>query len=381
MSKQKKILFILHIPPPIHGAAVVGKYINESRIINNSFNCKFINLGTSITVDEVNSIGLQKWIRYFKIIKETRKILRELKPDLVYITLNSKGVGFYKDALVAFIAKYKGAKVVYHFHNKGVKTYQHKPIDNFLYQKTFNNSKVILLSKYLYPDIKKYVSEKNVYYCSNGIPEEDGSQKSEVGRTETEVVATNTLQPVSCNLLFLSNLIESKGVFVLLDACMLLQEKQVPFQCTFIGGEGDITEEQFESIVNEKGLESCVTYAGKKHGEEKEEAFSNADIFVHPTYEDCFPLVLLEAMQFSLPIVSSLEGGIPSIVENSTSGFLVNKKDAHALAEKLEILIKTPELRQKMGKAGRKKYEHEFTFEIFENKFKKILTNILKTST
>jgi hypothetical protein len=48
-----KILFILHYPPPVHGAAVIGGYIKESVVINQAFNCSFINLSTSSTVEEI----------------------------------------------------------------------------------------------------------------------------------------------------------------------------------------------------------------------------------------------------------------------------------------------------------------------------------------
>ena len=60
-------------------------------------------------------------------------------------------------------------------------------------------------------------------------------------------------------------------------------------------------------------------------------------------------------MQFSLPVVSTFEGGIPDIVENGKTGFLVKQEDVEALAEKLEILINNPRLREQMGQHGRKR--------------------------
>ena len=64
---------------------------------------------------------------------------------------------------------------------------------------------------------------------------------------------------------------------------------------------------------------------GRKYGEEKERLFRESDIFVFPTYYDieCFPLVLLEAMQYGLPCVNTDEGGIRDIVVND-SGFTVH---------------------------------------------------------
>jgi len=89
-------------------------------------------------------------------------------------------------------------------------------------------------------------------------------------------------------------------------------------------------------------------------------------------------LVLLEAMQFSLPVVSTFEGGIPDVVENGVTGFLVPQKDVEALAEKLELLIRNPELRKQMGEAGRKRYQEKFTLEKFENTLKDIIEQIIE---
>ena len=73
-------------------------------------------------------------------------------------------------------------------------------------------------------------------------------------------------------------------------------------------------------------------------------------------------------MQFGLPVVSTYEAAIPEIVDNGFTGFLVDKNAVIQLAEKIEILIADPNLSKKMGDAGRKKYEQEYTLEIFEEK-------------
>ena len=73
-------------------------------------------------------------------------------------------------------------------------------------------------------------------------------------------------------------------------------------------------------------------------------------------------------MQFSLPVISTFEGGIPDIVEDGVTGFLVPQKNSKVLAERLEFLMKKPELRTKMGMAGRSKYEKEFTLENFDTR-------------
>ncbi len=365
-----KILFILHFPPPVHGAAMMGKYIREFKISCNSYEGRYLNLGTSRTLEEIGKGGLKKLLRYFVIIWKTGFNLMNYRPNLVYLTLTSKGKGFYKDTVIIIIAKVLRAKMVYHFHNKGVSTRQHKWLDNFLNKIVFNNVDVILLSEHLYPDIQTYVPKNRVHICPNGIPEISQSSKFKV--------QSDTNKPVE--ILFLSNLIESKGVFVLLEACKILKEKGVLLHCTYVGGRGDISPAQLKQNIEKYGLEEVVEYAGKKYGTDKTEVFSKADIFALPTFysNECFPLVLLEAMQFSLPIVSTFEGGIPDVIKEGETGFLVPQNDAITLAEKLELLIKDPGLRKEMGEMGRNKYEAEFTLAVFEKRFKSILQELVK---
>jgi glycosyltransferase involved in cell wall biosynthesis len=362
---NKKVLFVLHLPPPVHGSSMVGQYIKESECINQELDSRYINLGTSKSIEEIGKNPLQKVGAYLKILGSTLKLLLFFKPDLVYLAITAKGIGFYKDVVVVFMAKLFGAKLVLHFHNKGVSDNHDRFFDSLLYKVLFKNTKVILLSKYLYYDIKKYVKEDEVYYCPNGIPEIEFQANAK----------KNNKNPIQ--LLFLSNLIESKGVYVLLEAIEILQTKQVSFHCSFVGGIGDVSEVQFIDNVQELNIEDRVSYLGKRYRKEKEIIYQQADVFVLPTFygNECFPLVLLEAMQFSLPVVSTFEGGIPDVVEDGVTGFLVPQKNAQALADKLEILINNPEMRQQMGDVGREKYEKEFTLTTFEN----TLTNILKT--
>ena len=122
-----------------------------------------------------------------------------------------------------------------------------------------------------------------------------------------------------------------------------------------------------------------VNYFGPKYGNEKNTFFSNADIFVFPTYyfNECFPLVLLEAMQYKLPIITSCEGGIPDIVTNGENGFVCKIKDAMSTADAIEKLLKSKELCVGMGKNGYKLFKKHFTQKVFNVN----ITNIFKELT
>jgi glycosyltransferase involved in cell wall biosynthesis len=360
-----KLLLVLHFPPPIHGSSVVGGYIKESILINNSFDCRFINLGTSVSVDDIGRTSFKKLFRYLSIIWKVNKQMLTQKPDLCYLTPTSSGTGFYKDALIIAIVKLFRVKTIFHYHNKGVDTRKGKYFDNLLYKLVFRKADVILLSKHLYPDIQNYFPDSRVFYCPNGIPD---LKSSGIGAQSTGLT----------EILFLSHLNHSKGVLMLIDACEILRDRGVKFQCKIAGGDADLTRKELAKFIVERGLASFIQVTGTIYGVIKAEMMQCADIFVHPSYEDCMPLVLLEAMQYSIPVVSTFEGAIPDVIEDGVTGFLVPQKDVIALADKLEVLIKDPELRVKMGSAGRKKYDREYTLEKFEKRMVEILKEVCK---
>ena len=205
------------------------------------------------------------------------------------------------------------------------------------------------------------MKREQVLICSNGIPE------TENGKRKTE----NSL---TVNLLFLSNLIPSKGVYVLLDACKILKEKGMDFHCNFVGGESkEINRSVFEQAVRERGLDDCVTYHGPKYGEDKERYWQMADVFVQPTFEDCFPLTILESMQHHKPIASTNEGAVPDMVIDGENGFICKRKDAVSLANAIERLIVDEALRNRMGEEGYRIYQEKFTLSCFEQRFTEIL--------
>lgn len=360
---KSNILLIMHMPPPVHGAAMMGKYIHDSKIINKEFNCRYFNLTLARSLNDIGKGGIRKLFDFIKQLVYIQKEIKGFKPDLCYVTPNSKGGAFYKDFCIIIMLKLMRQNIVVHYHNKGVAKHQDNPIDNLLYNFFFKNLRVILLANNLYNDVKKYVSKKNVFICPNGIPE----VRQDDNDTQEWINSTP-------HILFLSNLLVDKGVFTLLDACELLKEQEIPFICDFIGGESkDINASIFQAEVQKRGLKNMVFYHGKRFEEEKEPFFKKANIFVLPTYDECFPLVLLEAMQHHIACIASNEGGIPDIIDNGKTGFIVEKHNATQLAEKIAWLISHPKQSKEMGENGYRKYQKEFTLSVFENRMKEIL--------
>ncbi|MCG2459692.1 glycosyltransferase family 4 protein [Flavobacteriaceae bacterium F89] len=367
---KAKVLFIIHLPPPIHGAAMMGKFISQSERLNSSFECNYINLQTSRKLTDTGKGIFSKFFRFIALYLKVIYQLLTSRNDLCYMTLNTKGAAFYKEMLIVFLLKLFRQKIVYHFHNKGVSDSPHRFIDSLLYKVAFKNTRSILTSKFLYSDIKRYVEAKDVYYCHNGIPTITHNTIS------VRNIPNNSKRP---KIIFLSNMIKEKGVWVLLEACEILYMRNVDFECHFVGSWADIAEVELASCIKDKKLSNHITIHGQKIGEEKSSLLKESNIFTLPTLNDCFPLVLLEAMQYALPIVATNEGGIPEIVDNEVTGFLIPKQNSKELANKLEMLILDPEMCSEMGEQGKNRFDEKFTLDQFEINLENILKNCISS--
>ena len=72
-TKYSKVLFILHMPPPVHGASMGGKYIHDSKIINNAFECHYLNLALAKDLDDFGKGGIRKLKEFYMKLIQIRK--------------------------------------------------------------------------------------------------------------------------------------------------------------------------------------------------------------------------------------------------------------------------------------------------------------------
>jgi len=165
-------------------------------------------------------------------------------------------------------------------------------------------------------------------------------------------------------LLAVGQLKEKKGLRYLLEACRILEDRGVGFECEVVG-DGPLRGE-LESLVDRLGLGDRVRLVGSLPHEAVVARYRDAAILVLPCVIDAngdrdgIPNVILEAMAMELPVVSTRHSGIPEAVGDGTSGVLVEPRDAVALADALQGLLSDPGLRERLGRSGRRRVLETF---------------------
>ena len=138
-----------------------------------------------------------------------------------------------------------------------------------------------------------------------------------------------------------------------------LHKRGLDFEVWLMGEfESDGLRDRFLAAARDAGIADRVIHLGIRTGDAKFQTYADADIFCFPSHFDSetFGVVLLEAMEFSLPVVTTRWRGIPSVVAEDETALLVPIKDGVALADALQRLLEDPALRDKLGEAGRARF-------------------------
>jgi colanic acid/amylovoran biosynthesis glycosyltransferase len=182
-------------------------------------------------------------------------------------------------------------------------------------------------------------------------------------------------------LLTIARLVEKKGVEYGIRAVAHLVQKHPSVEYEIVGDgplKGDL-----ERLIEEMQVRHAIKLIGSKHREEIVELLGTADILLAPSVtsthgdEEGIPGVLREGLARGLPVVSTQHSGIPELVQNGVSGFLVPERDVDSLAEKLEYLIQHQNVWAEMGQAGRKYVEEQYDINALNDRLVRLYAQLL----
>ena len=174
------------------------------------------------------------------------------------------------------------------------------------------------------------------------------------------------------------SLIVMKGHATLIEACAILKEKGHAIRCEIIGEGAE--RKNLERLINRAGMGGRIRLAGPQPLSYIYEALGRADIFALLSktsvsgYRDGMPIVILEAMAMGLPVVSTYISGIPEMVVDGVTGFLIHERDAAGAANAIERLIADAEFRKQFGEAGRKRVRDLFLIDRMINQLAELFS-------
>lgn len=363
LRKKHKLLIVGQTPPPYGGQAIMIENILKFRY--DDIQLIHVRMNFSSGMDDIGKVKLKKFFELFRVIVKIywQRIFHNVNV-LYYPPAGPNTVPILRDIVILLTTRFLFRKTIFHFHAAGLseKFHQLQPVLQLAFKKAyFYPDLTIRLSK-LNPDDGNFLRTKkdlSIPYGIDSITIRPGPYKQ--------------IRDNKINILYAGVLKESKGLFILLKAVHLIVNRGYTNISLLLMGEFESKsfEQEIKSMIAEKGLKKYIHFLGVKTGVEKFSCFEKCDIFCFPSYfeSETFGVVLLEAMQFAKPVVATNWRGIPDIVTDHVTGFLVEPKDAVMLAESLIKLIKDKDLRIRLGKNGLRHFEERFTKERFMQNF------------
>jgi glycosyltransferase involved in cell wall biosynthesis len=271
---------------------------------------------------------------------------------LYYPPAGPHRVPFYRDLLTLCLVRSCAGRIVFHFHAGGFDqlpdnlSFFECVLARIVYRRPFA---AIVLQPSLAKEVA-WIRPQRIFVVPNGVDDQFN-----VG---------GLVQPsLPAKIVFLGLLTERKGIMVCLKAASLLRRLGYNFLFSLVGEwESHDAQDRAIELANGLDLEKVVTFEGARTGQAKWELLSTCSIFCLPTFDtEAMPLSIIEAMMMGLPVVSTNWRSIPEIVDNGKTGFLVPINDHEATAEKLGVLLSSPNLSREFGRSGRAKYLNSFT--------------------
>ena len=325
----KKVLIIGPFSPPITGVSFANDTLLEG-LKGSNHNVDFINYSYPNLNEDIGKLSLKKVLHYFYLYFYIYKIP---KSDTIYMTPGQTFFGvlkYYPFILISIIFK---KETIIHVHGD----YLWKEFENLkgANQKIFHHvlskfNKGIVLSPKLRRNLNPFLKKNNIYEVYNFV--EDNILNN---ITLTDIKNKNLKE---LNIVFLSNLMIEKGIFDLLEALLLLKNKNIPFKAS-IAGAIDISSKKELDVLFIK-LQKEVKYLGVVKNNAKLKLLLNSNIFVFPTYYtmEGQPISILEAMATGNIIITTMHAGIPDIFNENINGIYVEKNNPKDIAKKLETI-------------------------------------------
>lgn len=344
-SRKMKILFI---GPEIKSPKTGGeRYLAEvmNYFKNHDVKVEYLGLPGSYKYSWKGFLFTNLWY--------IRKFLRiEAKRD--YVLLEDYGLGRYNDILLNFLVKIvwgnKIVTVIQSFYFPSQKSIT-KNILDWCVSVVFLKQAGLVVggggTAIVKSIVKMGVPKQRVVTIAPGVEE---------SFLRIKPVNRDNRGNRELNLLFVGRFSPNKGLEYLIRAVDIVRKE--PFRLIMVGDMeyNMVYGRSIISMVEDLGLSGKVTYCGRINDmNELIKIYKDADVFILPSVEECYPFVLLESMCSGLPVIATDVASVSEIVEDMGQGMVVPPKDPDALADAIRKMIHNPQLRISMGRSSSKR--------------------------
>ena len=340
-----KVLLVGPLSPPIHGQSLAFTRFVEN--INNNKTVINTNLG--------HQSALSKIINYLKnLILIFIKTLF-FKYDVVYFTCSRSLFGSLKDVVLINVAKFRKIKVINHLHGSDFNKFLHNSPKAY---------KKILIYTYNKVDISIVLLDKMQEQFKD-FPDMHLHTVVNFYDDELDATLVNKERNGNINLLYLSNIMSSKGIFELLDAFIILSKQYnniyLNIAGDFIADDDMNLTELKQQFYDKLKQNNRIKYFGTVFGDKKVKLLKSSDIFILPSYykSEAFPISIIEAMACGNAIIATNYKYLPQVVSEN-NGLLVEPKSITDLVRGVQSLLndknKLKEMQDSNKQEAREKY-------------------------
>lgn len=371
-----KIAMIGPFPPPLTGHGLANLNLRDE-LRARSHCVQYIDTAASAKIGDISSQGRLELSRIFfvalNLLSGARMLIFQ-RFDVVYLTPGQTLFGYLRFLPFLILAHFRRAKVIGHFHGaffRQMYSAQARLVRRILKLSLTLFDQVVVLSSGLMPMFEGLVDVTKIRACSNGVPAIEDCSDSLI---EAKLYSFRE-QPLK--ILFLSNLLRSKGVLDLLDAVLILKLQGIPIQCELAGS---LTEEIKDEVYSRlDALGDSVRYLGVVEGKEKARCLLNSSILCLPTYYpvEGQPLCILEAYGAGCAVVATNHSGIADILKEGKNGTFCEAKNPVSIAQAiLRISADIPTV----GKYNYKEYLSSYTLTSFVDRVEALMYDVLADS-
>lgn len=357
-----KILIIGPLPNPITGVSLANQIVLDNLRKYTNKDIDFINTSYSSLKEDIGKFNFKKVFYYIKQYKEISKIKSSNK---IYMTIGQTYFGVLKYLPYFLLAKLLKKEIIVHVHGNHLwKEYEHLVgLKKKIFYKILSMSNSgIVLSSSLKKNLAPFLPNDKIYILENFV--EDFLFENLVEKKFDKL-----------RIIYLSNLMQEKGILDLLDALLILKEKGIDFEAQIAGGVDSNMNKVMESYFEK--FDSNVTYLGLVYKEDKKRLLEWGNVFVFPTYYamEGQPISNFEAMATGNILLTTKHAGIPDVFQENINGFYIEKKSPKSIVNKLVEINKNLHGYKKISEHNMNEAKEKYRVAIFIKKLDDILNN------